>query len=421
MNTHEPVQPPLQRVGSAGPGTKSEYSDDQGSNAALDDAVQTSKQREVRPPLDYSSFRAFSASFAARFRSILTKRFIISLLYGQLLSVCVTSTAVIITELVKRDWILPTTQNLFLYVALFVVYTPYTIYMYGFKGWANVILKDGWKYFAVALCDVEGNFLVVKSYGYTNILSCMLLAAWAIPTCMFFSWLYTRLKYHWTQLLGIFICIGGLGMLVASDHLTGTGQQLASSMIKGDLFMLAGATLYGISNATEASKCSLVVLASIQPVVQEVLVRKRPVHEVVGQIGMYGLILNTIQAVALEHEGIRKAKWDGAIIGLLVAFTTGRSLFILYSVAPLLYRSASSVYYNLSLLSSDFYGLLFGLGLYHYHPYWLYFVAFTVIICGLVVYFWHSTPEDQGELNPKAPEYVTARADRRKVHSGDSV
>lgn len=35
-------------------------------------------------------------------------------------------------------------------------------------------------------------------------------------------------------------------------------------------------------------------------------------------------------------------------------------MFILYTVAPLLYRMASSTYYNLSLLSSDFYGLLFG-------------------------------------------------------------
>jgi len=39
-------------------------------------------------------------------------------------------------------------------------------------------------------------------------------------------------------------------------------------------------------------------------------------------------------------------------------------MFILYTVAPLLYRMASSAYYNLSLLSSDFYGLLFGLFLY---------------------------------------------------------
>lgn len=35
-------------------------------------------------------------------------------------------------------------------------------------------------------------------------------------------------------------------------------------------------------------------------------------------------------------------------------------MLILYTVAPLLYRMASSAYFNLSLLSSDFYGLLFG-------------------------------------------------------------
>lgn len=35
-------------------------------------------------------------------------------------------------------------------------------------------------------------------------------------------------------------------------------------------------------------------------------------------------------------------------------------MFILYTVAPLLYRLASSTYYNISLLTSDFYGLLFG-------------------------------------------------------------
>lgn len=37
------------------------------------------------------------------------------------------------------------------------------------------------------------------------------------------------------------------------------------------------------------------------------------------------------------------------------------AMLILYTVSPLLYRLASSAYYNLSLLSSDFYGLLFGM------------------------------------------------------------
>ena len=36
-------------------------------------------------------------------------------------------------------------------------------------------------------------------------------------------------------------------------------------------------------------------------------------------------------------------------------------MVILYTVAPILYRLASSAYFNLSLLSSDFYGLLFGI------------------------------------------------------------
>jgi hypothetical protein len=32
--------------------------------------------------------------------------------------------------------------------------------------------------FILAACDVEGNFLVVKAYQYTDLLSCMLLDAW---------------------------------------------------------------------------------------------------------------------------------------------------------------------------------------------------------------------------------------------------
>lgn len=36
--------------------------------------------------------------------------------------------------------------------------------------------------FILASCDVEGNFLVVKAYTYTTLLSCMLLDAYVILT-----------------------------------------------------------------------------------------------------------------------------------------------------------------------------------------------------------------------------------------------
>ena len=101
----------------------------------------------VRPPIDYSSFDAFCRSTWRRFQSLWTRRFILSLLAGQVVSLCITCTNVTTQELQNGDWALPTTQTFFLYPALFfflsralltrllfsyfsifVVYTPYTIY-----------------------------------------------------------------------------------------------------------------------------------------------------------------------------------------------------------------------------------------------------------------------------------------------------
>ncbi|KZT27855.1 DUF914-domain-containing protein [Neolentinus lepideus HHB14362 ss-1] len=351
-----------------------------------------------RPPIDYSSITAFQVSVWLRFRSLWTRRFVLSLLAGQVVSLCITCTNVTTTELVQRNWSLPTTQTWFLYFSLFVVYTPYTIYQYGFKGWGKMILRDGWKYIILAACDVEGNFLVVKAYNYTTLLSCMLLDAWAIPVCLLFCWVYMRTRYHWTQLLGVLVCIGGLGLLVASDRLTDKDYP-ALNMAKGDVFMIVGATLYGFTNATE-----------------EFFVRRSPLYEVVGQLGMWGTIINGIQAAGLEHRDMTRATWSGMNIGILVAYTA--SMFILYTVAPLLYRMASSAYYNISLLTSDFYGLLFGLFLFHYKPFWLYFPAFAVVVLGLIIYFWHAKPEEQGKLDPRAPAYVQRRGGEDRV-AGD--
>jgi len=354
-------------------------------------------QAVARPPIDYSSFGAFYHSTYRRFLSLWTRRFVLSLLAGQVVSLCITCTNVTTEELTTGNWQLPTTQTFFLYFSIFIVYTPYTIYQYGFKGWFKLIYKDGWKYIILATCDVEGNFLVVKAYQYTNLLSCMLLDAWAIPVCMFFLYIYLHTRFHWTQILGAMICVLGLGLLVGADQLT-KKDYAAVDKGKGDAFMILGATLYGFTNATE-----------------EFFVRRRPLYEVVGQLGMWGVIINGIQASIIEHHKMKEVTWSGRNIGLLFGYTV--AMFVLYTVAPLLYRLASSAYFNLSLLSSDFYGLLFGLFLFHFKPYWLYFPSFTVVILGLIVYFWHSTPEEQGTVNIQFPSYVTQRGETESEKS----
>ena len=87
---------------------------DRGSIAAAEVVVEI--LTPARPPVVYSSPTAFARSFAARWKSIWTRRFILSLLAGQVASLCITCTNVTTTELVNRGWTLSTTQGFFLYV-----------------------------------------------------------------------------------------------------------------------------------------------------------------------------------------------------------------------------------------------------------------------------------------------------------------
>jgi len=68
----------------------------------------------TRPLIVYDSPSAFASSLWRRFRSVWTRRFILSLLAGQVVSLCITCTNVTTTELVSRNWALPTTQTFFL-------------------------------------------------------------------------------------------------------------------------------------------------------------------------------------------------------------------------------------------------------------------------------------------------------------------
>ncbi|SGZ21568.1 BQ5605_C021g09382 [Microbotryum silenes-dioicae] len=318
-------------------------------------------------------FAGFCASLSHRTKGVFTRRFLLCLVAGQTLSLAITGTSVLTTELGMHGWSMPTFQTFFLYFFLNLVYTPYTIHRYGFKAWGKMLVTDGWKYLLLAAIDVEANFLVIKAYGYTDLLSCMLLDAWATPACMIFAFFFVKARYHWSQIVAVLICILGLGLLVASDDITDKNYP-ANNRVLGDILMLIGATGYGLSNSLE-----------------EFFVRQRPLYEVVGQMGFWGSIINAIQGVALEHHLFHTSSWSGRNIGYLVGYTC--CMLFLYSTAPVLYRLASSPFYNISLLSSDFYGLCFGLALFGYSPYWLYFVAYALVLIGLVAYFWVARPE----------------------------
>ncbi|KAJ5461866.1 solute carrier family 35 member [Penicillium daleae] len=299
-----------------------------------------------------------------------TKEFYITLFLGQLLAIANTSTSTFTTLLGEEGWAIPTFQTLLNYIVLTCIFTPYTIYRYGFKGWLRVIYTDGWKYIILAFCDVQGNYFVVLAYQYTTMLSAQLINFWAIVVVVIISFLFLKVRYHITQILGIVICIGGMGVLIASDHITGTngGDVSSGHQLKGDLFALLGASFYGLTNTAE-----------------EYFVSKKPVYEVLGQLSLYGCIIDGVQSAIFERHNYHSSVWDGKVGGYLTGFTLCLTLF--YCLAPLMFRLSSAAFFNISLLTMNFWGVCIGIKVFHYHIHWMYPIAFVLIIIGQLIYY----------------------------------
>ncbi|KAG2175706.1 hypothetical protein INT43_001353 [Umbelopsis isabellina] len=298
-------------------------------------------------------------------------KFLKVLLLGQFLSLCITGTNVTTTLLASNS--MPTTQTFLNYLIVAVVYNSIAIYKRGFKGWLLQFWRRGLYYFVLGFIDVEGNYFVVKAYEYTSLLSAMLLDAWTTPVVMILSFFFLRARYRWLQYLGVFVALCGLGMLVASDVITGKNYAAADAL-KGDLFCILGATLYGLSNVGE-----------------EFMIRKHPHYEVVGMLSFFATFINFVQLMILERNEFADFSKSSFSIGMMLIYTA--CMFCIYSLGPIMFRMAGAVVFNLSLLTSDFYGLIFGLGLFGYSVTFLYPIAYVVVIVGIAAYHFFPVPE----------------------------
>jgi solute carrier family 35 protein F1/2 len=322
------------------------------------------------------------------------------------LAICITSTNTLSTLLANEGTSIPAFQSFFNYVLLNLIYTSYTIYKYGFKRWVRLCVFEGWRFIILAFFDVEGNYFVVLAYRYTTILSAQLINFFAIVVVVIISFCFLRVRYHYTQIFGILCCIGGLGVIFGSDHITGANNFGASNPVKGDLFALLGAALYGLSN-----------------VLEEFLVSEKPLYEVVGQLAFWGMFINGAQAGIFDRASFRAATWNSRVGGYLTGYTFILTLF--YSLAPLLFRLSSAAFFNISLLTGSFWGVAIGVKVFHLGIHWMYPIAFVLIILGQVIYFLRQTQlgdalkpwlgEDQGK------GHAGLGTARRRVERPDAI
>ncbi|CAK4000686.1 solute carrier family 35 member [Lecanosticta acicola] len=320
-----------------------------------------------QPPLQ-TTVAELEQEKKSRFRYLKRPQFWIVLLLSQALAITNTGTSTLTTFLSDEGTSIPAFQSLFNYILLNLIYTSFTIHKYGFKGWLRLLYRDGWRYFILAFCDVEGNYFTVLAYRYTTILSAQLINFWAIAVVVIISLIFLRVRYHIFQYAGILIACGGLGMLVASDHITGANSGPATDAVKGDLFCLLGATFYGLSNVAE-----------------EFLASKRPLYEVIGQLAWWGMFINGVQAGIFDRAAFQSAVWNSKVAGYLTGYTLLLTWF--YSAVPVLLRMSSAAFLNIGLLTGNFWGVVIGIKVFHYTIHWMYPIAFVLIIGGHFVYY----------------------------------
>ncbi|ELQ44512.1 solute carrier family 35 member F1 [Pyricularia oryzae Y34] len=294
--------------------------------------------------------------------------FWIVLALGQVLALCITGTNTLSQLLSNAGTSIPAFQTIFNYVLLTLIYLSYTLYEYGPRKLGRIWLRDGWKYFILSFLDVEGNYFTVLAYRYTNLLSAQLINFWAIVVVVLLSFFFLKVRYRPFQVVGILVCCGGMGLLIGSDHLAGSNGGPGEDMLKGDLFALVGSTCYGLSNVFE-----------------EWLVSRRPVYEVLSFLGVFGVVINGVQAAIFDREQFATATWSPAVGGYLAGYTLVLTIF--YSLVPFVLRMASAAFYNISLLTGSFWGVIIGIHVFGYVISQLYPVAFVLIILGLLVYF----------------------------------
>ncbi|KAI2652208.1 Solute carrier family 35 member F1 [Labeo rohita] len=141
-----------------------------------------------------------------------------------------------------------------------------------------ILKRRWWKYMILGLIDIEANYLVIKAYQYTTLTSVQLLDCFVIPVVLLLSWFFLLVRYKVLHFVGVGVCLLGMGCMVGADVLVGRQQGLGDHKLLGDLLVLAGATLYGISNVCE-----------------EFIVKNLSRVEFLGMMGLFGSFFSGIQ------------------------------------------------------------------------------------------------------------------------------
>ncbi|EGG23602.1 putative transmembrane protein [Cavenderia fasciculata] len=294
----------------------------------------------------------------------LIKKKINGLLLGQFISLLIAGTAIFSQLLVIKYGVnMPTAQSLLNYILLMF----YSIVLIRRGTFWKTIKTKSLMMIPLAFIDVEANYVVVKAYQYGSITSIMLLDCFTIPVVVVLSRIFLKTRYTLVHLLAVTLSIVGMVVLFVSDLVQGEDAGGGTNPLLGDFLCLISSTLYAISN-----------------VGQEFTVKKYDRITYLALIGIYGSIISGVQLAIFERNELATMDWNSGATGYMVGFAL--CLFIMYSATPFMMEIAGATLMNLSLLTSDIFGIVAAILLFDRQLSWLYFLSFVIIVSALAIY-----------------------------------
>ncbi|KAL6273505.1 hypothetical protein ACE6H2_024197 [Prunus campanulata] len=253
----------------------------------------------------------------------------------------------------------PITQTMSTYLGLALIYGSILVYR-------REKLRVSWYwYLLLGFVDVQGNYLVNEAYQFSSITSVTLLDCFTIAWVIILTWIFLRTRYSLWQLFGAATCVVGLGLVLLSD--AGVGGGGGSKPLLGDILVIAGTIFFAMSNVGE-----------------EFCVKKKDRVEVICMIGVYGFLVSACQMSILELKTLESVEWSTDIILAFAGYGVSGLLF--YTLAPLVLKLSGATLLNLSILTSDMWAVVFRIFFYRQQVDWLYYLAFAVVVIGLIIY-----------------------------------
>ncbi|CAN6346655.1 unnamed protein product [Urochloa humidicola] len=300
------------------------------------------------------------------------------LLLGQLVAFSMAAASFTSSLIANLGVDAPLTQYFFAYLLLTLVYVPILLRR------RQKLQIDWYWYLALSFIDVQGNYLVVKAYQYSYITSVTLLDCWTVVWVIILTWYALGTRYSFLQFVGAGTCVAGLALVLLSDAQSSEEQDASKIPLLGDALVIAGTVCFAFSNVGE-----------------EYCVKKKDRVEVVAMLGLFGLLVSTVQILIFERKSLETVAWSPTMISLFAGFAV--AIFIFYTITPFVLKMSGATLFNLSLLTSDMWAVAIRVLFYHQQINWLYYLAFTVVAIGLIIYSLNeSTSDDERVVTTEA-------------------